>query len=505
MITCLPSYVLPGTEQLLVSGGDERIALDSFKQSNRYGCHAVHKAGLVSFGSSTASSISEPAYARAEALREEMARQLHGTPPAEVYGREMQRLREELLAACRLEGQAELIFAASGTDLHMIAAQLAASAAHAEGVGLQIIMVNPEESGSGVPAALAGRHFSALTARGDTVEKNSPLQQALLPVAHLAIRDEDGGPRAAASIDAEAQSLAEAAIQAGHHVLLVMTDVSKTGSIAPSAHCALEMQRRWAGRLQVMVDACQFRLAPPSLKAYLQQGCMLALTGSKFVTGPTFSGALLLPNGLAARWRQTAQLRALRQYALRQEWPANWPAAHSLDSACNFGLLLRWEAALHELRAFYAVPAGRVRHLMQRFADRVQQRLQDDRHFEALPSLPLARPGISFADSWDLVQTIHPFVLYRVQGANRQALSREDTRQLYWRLQETEGQPPTAPAYQVGQPVECGQRDGAPASALRISLSARQVAQALGGGQQDWGDSLLEQAMQCCDRIVELI
>jgi hypothetical protein len=102
--------------------------------------------------------------------------------------------------------------------------------------------------------------------------------------------------------------LATHALAQGRRVLLVLADVSKTGLIAPSLACVTALQRRWPDALDILVDACQFRLAPATLRAYLIHNFMIALTGSKFLTGPTFSGALLIPAAparLAALFRRS--------------------------------------------------------------------------------------------------------------------------------------------------------------------------------------------------------
>ncbi|MEB0141383.1 hypothetical protein QN363_20415, partial [Undibacterium sp. CCC2.1] len=79
-----------------------------------------------------------------------------------------------------------LIFAASGTDLHLIAAQLVAQRARqnretnkeknkeksedlSKTASLLVIMMEAEETGSGVPMAVAGRHFSSRSALGESV------------------------------------------------------------------------------------------------------------------------------------------------------------------------------------------------------------------------------------------------------------------------------------------------------------------------------------------------
>src|SRR5512140_3009025 len=60
-----------------------------------------------------------------------------------------------------------------------------------------------------------------------------------------------------------------------------------------------QIRRCGSDRVQVVVDACQMRLGRPRLRKYLDRGCMVIVTGSKFFTGPPFSVALLVPAGFA--------------------------------------------------------------------------------------------------------------------------------------------------------------------------------------------------------------
>ncbi|HTD03609.1 hypothetical protein [Undibacterium sp.] len=505
MIACVPAYVLPSTEELLVAGGDERIALDASRQKNKYGCRATHTSNLVAFGSCTASGISADGYAAAERLRRHLAQQLRHAPPVEVYRREMQRMRMALLELCGLYDTAtDLVFAASGTDIHLIAAQLASTLSSSP---LHVIMVCAEESGSGVPDALGGRHFGGATASGMPVVKGEQIAgQAAAGISYVALRDAQGAARALADIDADVRRHANAALQAGRQVLLVATDVSKTGCIAPSPQCAMQLQQECGGKLQVLVDACQWRIAHASLRAYLAQGFMVAITGSKFASGPSFSGALLLPDAMRRLLQGRELTAAIHRYSMRDDWPEYYLAAQALEPGFNFGLLLRWEVALHELRAFYAIPEARARHFLQRFAARVQQRLQEDACFEALDTTPLDRRALGHIAGWDEVPSIMAFVIYEAgKDGGRKPLSREQTRQVYERLQDRRCPHVNPYLFQLGQPVACGERDGMPVAALRLCASARLVTQAMAGPQRDGGDAVIELAMLCLDEIVASI
>lgn len=498
-----PQMPLPSTAELLVSGGDHRIALDPATGRNKYGCHPVTASNLISFGSSTSSGISPAALAVVDSLRERLAAGLAQQPAARLYRHEMERLRRELLALCGIEDGSGtgLVFSASGTDVHLLAARVAADGAAGRPL---VILAGASESGSGVPAALAGRHFSSCSALGlATMPGESMGDACASDILDVPIRARDGTPRDAALVDAEVESLVHRAMREGRQVLLVLMDVSKTGCIAPGIASVLNLHRRFGPAVQVLVDACQFRLEPATIRAYLRNGFMVAVTGSKFLTGPSFSGALLLPPALGTRLRQKPLSPELRAYSACEEWPQDWACAQALESHANFGLLARWQAAIHELREFLALPAPQVEQFLRRFAIALQQRLRRDPFFAALPVPALDRGALGSPSHWDGVQTIHPFLLCRpTPHGVGMLLGRDETADIHRRLQ-TPAQGSREWAFQMGQPVDCGHRSGVPVSALRLCMSARLAVQA--ARDPDQGAGIIGQAMACLDTITRLI
>lgn len=459
---------LPETAQLLVAGGDARIALDPVSGLNKYGCRPVPDAALLSFGSSTASTVSQVGFLAADRLRERL--------PAGDWADEMQRIREELLSDVSDLG-IELVFASSGTDAHAIAAGYSAVA----GEPLAVVMVEEAETGSGVAAALDGLASHARS------------------VAMVPLRADDGEPRQIAVIDADVVESVSRAVSQGARVLLVMVDQSKTGLMAPSPSCVMELYRLYSGKLNVLVDACQFRIGTPTLRAYLQQGFMVALTGSKFLTGPSFSAALLLPDGLA----QSAALKTMQGRLAGRD-----------DEFERAGGLLRWEAALAEWRRFRALPSNAIVECLQIFAGAVQQRLKNDPRFEPLAVLPLDRSPLLKAQGWDCLQTIFPFLLYRIEpGVARIPLNREETQRVYRQLQldmsESVGGESAVDIHgmvalrcQFGQPVACGVRHGVAVSALRLCISARLISDAI---EQNAIARIVDEALAALDKTAWLI
>jgi hypothetical protein len=235
----------------------------------------------------------------------------------------------------------------------------------------------------------------------------------------------------------------------------------------------LALRHRFGANLEVLVDACQFRLSSESLRAYLNHGFLVAVTGSKFLTGPVFSGALFVPPAVAERLRGRILRPALKPYSARADWPADWLAGRGLSDAANFGLLLRWEAALAELRAFRALNKADIADFVARFAEAVQARLVDDPLFEPLPTRPLDRRAISASGAWDAIPTIFPFLVREHAGASASFLSLAMAETVFRALMK--GGLDDGARIRLGQPVLCGERDGAPVSALRLCNSARLI------------------------------
>jgi hypothetical protein len=517
-IEFLPNQeALPFTAQLLTEGGDARIVLDVVSGLNKYACAPIPDPDMIALGSSTASIISPQGFRAADLLRNKLAL---ATSSAEssyaAYANELNRMRSELLTLCEIgEGASvDVVFAASGTDIHLIAAQAFSST---EKKTPLVIMVEANETGSGVAAALAGRHFSSHSALGESVISGADITEAApAEVVSVALRDSNGKARTADAIDADFETLASQAAQAGRRVLLIVIDGSKTGTIAPSTGCALKLQQQFAGRVDVMVDACQFRIAPATLRAYLQRNFMVAVTGSKFVSGPTFSGALLIPPLCARRMRKNPIPHALRAYSSRADWPQDWDAASSLNQVANFGLLLRWEAALSEIRAFRAIPEDQVINFLTAFNVAIQTKLENSLLLEALPLPSLHRDPLVNVNSWDHIPTIHPFLLFQPNDAKgRSALDRDQTLRIYQLMQadlstrkefgsDKDESRLAALRCQFGQPVCCGHRDGVPVSALRICVSMRMIVQAVSNNSHD-AELVIDLALEALDKTTLLL
>ncbi len=457
----LDVHCLADTATLLAEGGDARIAIKSGR--NEYGCTVLPDPGLLEFGSSTASTISEAAFDAADALRERL------NEGADCKG-EFDRIRREFSERCELDGNT-VLFAPSGTDVHLIASQL--TAPHL------VVMAQASETGRGVPDALSRRHFSSGQAHGKRPVKGVPLADgALTALSCIDVRDAQGHPIDSDRIDEEFAESVALGLAGGKKVLLVLTDVSKTGMIVPSIACALRLKAQYGETLEVLVDACQFRMAPSTLNAYLQKGFMVAVTGSKFLTGPTFSGALVIP-GCVGLKRPNAELVL---YASSHEWQGD-PGVGD-----NVGLLLRWEAAMTELRAFQSVPAFEVARFLQDFSKAVTARLEEDPRFVPIAVPEIDRSALCPAASWDNIQTIFPFRLNmkgKMLEMHEAKIVHEMLRQDLSALSSHEA---ASMRCTLGQPVASG--------ALRICSSARLVVEGV-----KKGNAAIDRALAALDKL----
>ncbi|MFZ6760703.1 hypothetical protein ACO0K9_26140 [Undibacterium sp. Ji50W] len=489
---------LPTLSQLLIDGGDARLILQA-DGTNKYGCAAVPLNAhdeMFAFSSVTASSISAHAYTAAARTYARLQQSEQDTYASYAgYASELNHVRQDLKQLCGLEQRkdVDIVFAASGTDLHLIAAQLCANFSSAPTL---VIMADANETGSAVPSALMARHFSERTALGEQVSAGSHIAHAKqVDIASISLRQPDCTVRDSHDVDSEVETLTKQAMQSGQAVLLILMDVSKTGMLAPSLSTVMQLRASYP-QLQVMVDACQFRLSNASLRAYLDQGYMVAMTGSKFLCGPSFSGALFLPNAMHSGLKAISLPASLHAYSSRADWPSDWAAdgAKGLPAHPNYGLLLRWVAALEELRAFRTLPDAAILAFIQQFQHAIYSYFASHPMLALLPVAAPDRSAIMAGLGWDQHTTIFSFVLMSsatpVSG-KAQPYRHADTLAIYRHLQKEKGM-------QLGQPVTCGMHHGKPVSALRLCLGARQIVAAV---QKNQASTIIAAALTVLDEV----
>lgn len=347
----------------LVSGGDGRIRLDA-QGRNQYFASAAPSDALA-YGSSTISSISEQAF---ETLIGQWRDRLDRPVAATDYAGGLAAIRNRLAAYFGLAGDDAIVFAASGTDLEYVGL-----AAALDGRPLTAVLLGRDEVGSGCIHSAAGRFFAAETATGARVVAQAAIDPAFAgtELIDVAVRDAAGRPRASAAVAAELSLHVERAAANGRRAVVHVVHGSKSGLALPALADVERLVARHGDAMAIVVDACQLRITPSIVRRYLDLGCVVLMTGSKFAGGPPFSGFALVP--AAIRERALPLPQGFRRVANRAEWPADWPGADGLHASGNFGLLVRLEAALFEMERFAALPVERVTHVAARFSHHVMR------------------------------------------------------------------------------------------------------------------------------------
>jgi len=132
-------------------------------------------------------------------------------------------------------------------------------------------------------------------------------------------------------------------------------------------------------QIDVVVDACQMRTPFEEIAGWARLGWMTQLSGSKFFTGPPFSGALTLPP--AYRKRATgvrALLEAAPGVGRPEDWNAWWRPRLAWPTLCqpaSIGPVFRWVPALAEAHLLGTLPVSLCRYAFDRFRARLVARL----------------------------------------------------------------------------------------------------------------------------------
>jgi hypothetical protein len=234
----------------------------------------------------------------------------------------------------------------------------------------------------------------------------------------------------------------------------------------------------------IVIDACQARLGRRRIHWYLDRGFPVLVTGSKFFTGAPFSGALLVPKSLVERCASIDEVPdGMGAYTGQYDWPARFAnVRRGLPPHINLGTLLRWSAALTEMRDYYAVPNSFREFALTQFARTVPQLIAAEPCLELMPlseEEPVTPDNEEFA-----TRTIFPFFI-RARG---ELLSHAQASILYRALNDDVVSllPATLPPMlrllatrrcHIGQPVSVPDGRGGSLGALRISAGARVVSE----------------------------
>jgi hypothetical protein len=466
-------------EALMETGGDIRLQRDPRSALNGYGCSHRPRPWAVTFASSTASSSSERGYAAADAARLRMTAALLKDGRRAAVKACLDAVRTGIAGVYGLDDGTDVVLAASGTDTELLA--LALTHLGGQDAPIRNILIAPAETGRGVPMAARGVHFAINTALGADVTQQAPIAgfRPDTEVTNVLLRHLAGGLRDEADVEREIAGVVADSVAAGARIILHGLDLSKTGLLAPSPAFLRALRARFGDKFDIVIDACQARLSAASVRQYLALGAVVLITGSKFFTGPPFAGAALVPRPVAARLRDKKLPAGLDAYFGRDEFPADCPAAADLPPVGNYGLALRWHAALAEMRALMAVPPPRRAEILAAFGATVARKIGENPALSLLPRPDLRRGEGD--EGWERLRSIFTFTI-QAPHDRRRYLTPAEARAVYLWLNAdlspfARGRVEVAAKIcHIGQPVNLPQAgaDGLQ-GVLRVSAGARLI------------------------------
>lgn len=455
---------------LLTQGGDERITLDRETGLNRY-FSAPYPRDILAYSSSTISDISPQAFAYLLAKLPEIE--------ARAYSDTLEALRARICSAVDLpHTAASIAFAASGTDLEYVA--LACALGRAPG-GVHTVLLGADETGSGCIHSAQGRAFASRSPLGRPCRPGEAIEGCgSISLVDVPVRCEQGVARLSAAISADFAAEIERAMAEAKQALVHLVHGSKTGLVVPSLADLDALQARYGEAVTFVIDACQARITTPALHAYLERGCVVMMTGSKFIGAPPFSGWALIPKSLADT--ANALPSGFGRVFRRVEWPQDWPGAQRLEEGANLSLALRLNAALFEWECFQALPLPKVSCLIALFERAGETQLVAPLGLRRV--CPHVQNPDSFAGPIEM-RTLITLDVTQLPGV----ASFEDAQALHRKM--------ALDGVRLGQPVKCvrapdGQGWGA---TLRVGLSMPQMVQWAALDEKD-AASIINEDMQ---------
>lgn len=426
-------------DDLVVHGGDERLDIGK-AGSNKYHVLPTRHKGVFNRGSCTSSPFSLEGYAAAHELFCKLSDEQFDRSRAE----QTRKIKEIINYDKR--DQFHVFYAPSGSDLCYY--QLLFSKLINPDRDIYNIVTCPEELGSGSIAALQGKYYAGRNQFGDLTEPGQALGASLNVTSELlAARDREG------KIFNHSSEIVKSVhnVYKSHSVCANLVVGSKSG-IENNISVVSQVPENvlWT------IDLCQFRASRVFINGLLGMNCSVMLTGSKFYQGPPFSAVLLVPKTVTNRFNYSDPkvvdtfAGVFSYYDIPEELPE---IRERLPEYRNYGLLLRWEAALREMELLSALDSYDLNETTKLWNDRVCERLALSSHFQLMPNQDVTNKSI---------------ISFRVKSSDGDFLSHEQLVSLYHDFCG-EGKTVIGDFEQVliGQPVKYGER-----SFIRLALGA---------------------------------
>lgn len=473
------------TEYLLMSGGDLRLNIDEIDLLNKYGCRPFPRPDAFTFASSTATSVSNFAFDKTAKVRSILIQNSlkNGFKSTTIAFSEL--LKNNLRKIFKINDGCQIIFSPSGTDSSL---QIAAITQIISDKDITHILVASDETGSGVPTALKGCHFENTTAFNYPVKKGDKIEGFRdIDLIKISLRDENGALKLSKQLDKEVFTAISMTNKLGRYVVLHAMDQSKLGYQSPSEEMMQNLNSLDNLSMQIIVDGSQLRLDPKDIQNYLNKGYIVTITGSKYFTGPPYSGALILPESVSKLINSAKNTlpEGLTKYYNHSDWPTSWFCSNDLSDGYNYGSYMRWNAAIVEMDRYYKTPILYRNMGIEMFCDFVEDSIKDATFLEPLYDGDGTKANTYNSEEFGIrnIRTIFPFFILK----NNEVLTIENVKKVYTLLNsdisnQFENSPLeiirlAAQKCHIGQAVNVKYSNNSQSAVLRISLGARVISE----------------------------
>jgi hypothetical protein len=402
----------------LTFGGDERLSVDWLNTGvNKYWVSPKPRPEVISRSSCTASPPTAQGFGQAEALRQKLFYSITPFSRDRIFSDAMEDIRHRLgtlLGINTGSDQIYMITTPSGTDSELVITQLALSRSSdqqrrkkhikTDRTLVHNILVAADEIGSGSVCASAMRHYYRHTPNGRYVAKGPVDGVGQNTIAVTSYPTRSNGhicrPRISALEDRIETCIRASIVNKGQVVVLHMVAGTKTGLCIPRPSFLQRMKQTYAENLIAVVDLAQMRCDERCVRNYLRNDYCVMITGSKFFGGPSFCGAVLIPAS-EARSIGTA-VPGLGDYITRYDIDKRLDTLRqTLPQRYNWGLLLRWTAALDNIERYLRIARDRRHDIITQWVDSIRYKIAKTPHIDVfetdqdITNLPYFSPTIN--------------------------------------------------------------------------------------------------------------
>ena len=457
-----PKANLISLENTITSGGDERIEL-IHDGLNKYHINPCDNQGVFNRGTCTCSVLTDEAKERVSYL-------FNGFKDETISFEEVR--KEQVKSLKRLLKNVDfnynVFFAPSGSDLCYY--PILFSKLINPNKPIMSLVTCPEELGSGSAMANQGQFFS---------EKNQILPNV--------VKGESVNP----DISIEYKSFNardEAGVILDHHESIKSTirkykdDYSIIGNLVIGSKSGIEDNISIIEECQEdvlwVVDLCQLRTSRDLLQKLLKLNCLVMVTGSKFYQSPPFCGALLVPEKInTALAHSKPETWGFDKVYTKYDFPTELgELREKFIDYKNYGLLLRWECAVTEMKLLSNYKESVVNVTISRWNQHMTELLLDSPYFDLM---------------LDQEKTNSSIISFRVK-VNGAYLSHEQLQTLHKAI--VNEPPPLLPKFRkliIGQPVAYGDN-----SFIRFAIGSHNVRKLLDNDMDLTNDTRLVETIE---------